>query len=43
MLTAQHDIGALAGERQLILDKRLDIAEPSLDQVGRQDIEASGP
>jgi hypothetical protein len=40
---AQHDVGALAGQRQLVLDQHLDRVEAALHQVGGQRVQAALP
>lgn len=40
---AKHDIGALARERQLILDKRLHVAKTCLQEIGGQDLQTPLP
>lgn len=43
MCTAEHDIGSLARQGQLILDKRFNVLETSLDQVAGQDVQTALP
>ncbi|MGO0575492.1 hypothetical protein [Ornithinimicrobium panacihumi] len=43
MLPGEDDVGALAGERQLVLHEHLDVAEPGVDEVGAQPGEAALP
>ncbi len=43
MIAAEHDVGPLACQRQLVLHQRLDVLEPSLDQVARQARRGSAP
>ena len=40
---AQDDVGALAREREAVLEQDLDLVEAGLDQVSRQDVEAALP
>jgi hypothetical protein len=43
MHTAQHDVGALARQRQLELDEHLDPVETGLDEIGGEDVQAPIP
>ena len=43
MHAAQDDVGALAGQRQLVLDQHLDVIEAGLHQVGGQRVQAALP
>jgi hypothetical protein len=40
---AQHRVGALAGQRQLVLDQHLNVVQAGLHQVGRQRVQAALP
>jgi hypothetical protein len=40
---AQHDVGAVAGQRQLVLDQHLHVVEPGLHEVGGQRVQAALP
>jgi hypothetical protein len=41
--TREHDVGPLAGERKLVLDQHLDLAETGLHEVMGQSREAAPP
>ena len=43
VIAAEHDVGPFACQRQLVLHQRLDVLEPSVDQVARQHVEAPLP
>ncbi|USC17295.1 hypothetical protein KZJ41_10700 [Rhodococcus sp. 11-3] len=43
MRTGEHDVGTLRSEREMVLDQHLDIAKAGIDQILRENRQASAP